>query len=67
MFVVSRRRGEKIVLPNCSVTIVVADIAGRRVRLGVSAPAEVVIQREEIWRRLQQKAGSHAPASSDGT
>ena len=52
MLVLSRKRGEKIVIgDNIEVTIV--EVRGDRVKLGFVGPPEVPIHREEIFRRLQ--------------
>jgi carbon storage regulator len=51
MLVLSRKRGERIVIPGCSVTVTVVAVEGNRVRLGVAAPAEATIVREELVRR----------------
>ncbi len=53
MLVLSRRRGESIVLPDCDATITVLEIGGGRVLLGVSAPQHVEIHRQEVWERMQ--------------
>jgi carbon storage regulator CsrA len=48
MLVLSRKVGEGIVLPSYGVTIGVLRVVGRRVSLGIAAPAEVPIQRKEV-------------------
>jgi carbon storage regulator len=50
MLVLSRRIGEQIVVPGCDLTITVVKVKGHRVRLGLSAPEDVLIQRAEIAR-----------------
>ena len=50
MLVLSRKIGETIVVPGCDLTITVVKVKGHRVRLGLSAPADVLIQRAEIAR-----------------
>ena len=52
MLVLSRKRGERIVIGNGIVVTVVA-VHGDRVRLGFDAPAEVPIHREEIQHQLE--------------
>ena len=52
MLVLSRRLGEKVVVPDCELSITVLAFEGNRVRLGISAPADVKIHREEVWRQL---------------
>jgi carbon storage regulator len=54
MLVLSRKLGEQILIPQCGLTVTVLAIEGGRVRLGISAPAEIPVHREELWRRLRQ-------------
>jgi carbon storage regulator len=51
MLVLSRRVGERIVVPGCDLTITVVQVKGKQVRLGVSAPDQLAIHREEVWQR----------------
>jgi carbon storage regulator len=60
MLVLSRRRGERIVLAGCSVTVTVVAVEGNRVRLGIAAPAGVVVLREELVRRKEARRGGRA-------
>ena len=55
MLVLSRKIGEKIVLPECEVTITVLEVAGNKARLGFSAPAKIKVHREEVWRAIQEE------------
>jgi carbon storage regulator len=48
MLVLSRRPGERIVIPHCGLTVTVVSVQGNRVRLGISAPADVAVYREEV-------------------
>lgn len=52
MLVLSRNKGEKIVIGN-NIVVTVVDIRGDRVRLGFTGPSEVPIHREEVFRRLE--------------
>ena len=55
MLVLSRKRGERIVIgPNIELTIV--DIRGNKVRLALDAPRNVSIHRKEIYRRIQDES-----------
>lgn len=51
MLVLSRKAGESIVIDGC-ITVTVNQIDGNKVRIGISAPPEVRVDREEIHRRL---------------
>lgn len=48
MLVLTRCKGEKIVLPELGITVQVVRVRGRAVRLGVTAPPEVKILRGEL-------------------
>jgi carbon storage regulator len=51
MLVLSRKVGEKIVVPACGLTITVVSLKGNRVRLGIAAPEDIRVDREEVWKR----------------
>jgi carbon storage regulator len=53
MLVLSRKVGQRIVL-GTEIEITVLDIRGSKVRLGVTAPGDVSIQRSERLNRVQQ-------------
>ncbi|MCA9124055.1 MAG: response regulator [Planctomycetaceae bacterium] len=48
MLVLSRRPNEKVVFPNLGISVEVLRVAGQAVRLGISAPPEIRILREEV-------------------
>jgi carbon storage regulator len=52
MLVLSRKLGERIVVPHSGLAITVIAIRGNTVRLGISAPESVAVYREELWRQL---------------
>ena len=52
MLVLSRKLGEAIVIGN-GITVTIVEVKGERVRLGVSAPPEVTIHREEVERKIE--------------
>ena len=59
MLVLSRKRGERIVIgPNIELAVV--DIRGNKVRLAVDAPREVSILRQEVYRRIQVESSCEA-------
>jgi carbon storage regulator len=64
MLVLSRKRGERIVIPGCAVTITIAAIKGNQVRLGIAAPAEVAILREELARRKRRSEAAETKSSN---
>ena len=51
MLVLSRKCGEVLVIGN-DITVTVLAVDGDRVKLGVVAPAEVPVHREEIYQRI---------------
>ena len=53
MLVLSRKKNESIVINN-DITIVVVDIRGDKVRLGVDAPKEVPVHRQEVFKAIQR-------------
>lgn len=56
MLVLSRKKNESIVINN-NIRIVVVDIRGDKVRLGVEAPTEVPVHRQEVYAAIQRNAG----------
>ena len=52
MLVLSRKLGERILVPHCDLAVTIVAIDGNTVRLGISAPAEIGIYREEVWQRV---------------
>jgi len=61
MLVLSRKKNESIVINN-DITIVVVEIRGDKVRLGVEAPKEVPVHRREVYDAIQRgnEAGGKA-------
>ena len=63
MLVLSRKCGEKIVIPGLDITLTVLEIRGDRIRLGITAPLGIPVHREEVWQRIQQ---FHEPSAAEG-
>jgi carbon storage regulator len=61
MLVLSRRIGERIVVPACGVTITVVAIRGGKIRLGVTAPSDIAIHREEVWHTINANGNPEEP------
>ena len=66
MLVLTRKLGESIAIDD-HIKIVVVQIKGKQVRLGIQAPKETKIHREEVYSAIQQqnKEAVSAPASVD--
>ena len=54
MLVLSRRLGETLIIGN-DTKITVLGISGNQVRLGIAAPKEISVHREEVYRRIQEE------------
>ena len=63
MLVLSRKERERIRLGD-SIVLTVVQVSGDRVRLGVEAPADVLILREELEPFTKGKSGDPAAAST---
>ena len=59
MLILTRRVGETL-MNGDEVTVTVMGIKDNQVRIGVNAPKEVAVHREEIYQRIQrEKGGEH--------
>ena len=69
MLILTRRVGESLMIGD-EVTVTVLGVKGNQVRLGVNAPKNVSVHREEIYERIQQEriddpADDSSPEASD--
>ena len=65
MLVLGRRVGEGIMIGH-DVKVTVLVVAGDKVRIGIDAPAEVEVHREEVYFEIQQANVQAASTSTDG-
>jgi carbon storage regulator len=63
MLVLSRKKNESIVINN-DITIVVVEIRGDKVRLGVEAPREVPVHRREVYEAIQRSQNGDVEVES---
>lgn len=54
MLVLSRKKDEKIVIGD-QITLMVIDIRGDKVRLGIEAPKDVAVHRQEVYKAIQKE------------
>jgi carbon storage regulator len=67
MLVLSRKKNESIVINN-DITVTVVEIRGDKVRLGIVAPKEVPVHRQEVYDAIHGKEGADGadPAGETG-
>jgi carbon storage regulator len=63
MLVLSRKKNESIVI-NSDITVTVVEIRGDKVRLGIVAPKEVPVHRQEVYDAIHGKPEGGAPAAA---
>jgi len=64
MLILTRRVGETLMIGD-EVTVTVLGVKGNQVRIGVNAPKEVAVHREEIYDRIKrEQETSHVPADN---
>ncbi|HLW63802.1 MAG TPA: carbon storage regulator CsrA [Gemmataceae bacterium] len=63
MLVLSRKKNESIVINN-DITITVVEIRGDKVRLGIVAPKDVPVHRQEVYDAIHQAQESKSSAEA---
>ncbi|MBK9294369.1 MAG: carbon storage regulator CsrA [Oligoflexia bacterium] len=66
MLVLTRKLGESIAIDD-HIKIVVVQIKGKQVRLGIEAPKETKIHREEVYTAIQEQNKASIDTDSDDT
>ena len=63
MLVLSRQRDQSIIIGD-NIVITVVDIRGDKVRLGIDAPREIPVHREEVYEAIKREAQAAAEAAA---
>jgi carbon storage regulator len=61
MLILTRRPGERVVIGE-DILVTVMEVSGQTVRLGIAAPGELPIYREEIWLAVKEENRAAAAA-----
>ena len=62
MLILTRRVGEAVMIGD-QIMVRVLEVSGSQVRLGIDAPREVMVYREEILERIRDEAGAISESS----
>ena len=54
MLVLSRRKNESVII-NDNIVITVVEVRGEKVRLGINAPTDIPVHRQEVWDAIQRE------------
>lgn len=63
MLVLQRHRNERVRIAD-NITITVLEIRGDKVRLGIDAPREIPVHREEVWQEVQRQLRDEPPRAA---
>ncbi|HWM68439.1 MAG TPA: carbon storage regulator CsrA [Steroidobacteraceae bacterium] len=63
MLILSRRAGETVIIGK-NVSVTVLGIKGNQIRIGIDAPKNIEVHREEIFKRIQRERAQKATDST---
>ncbi|AOA71997.1 MAG: carbon storage regulator [Stenotrophomonas rhizophila] len=66
MLILTRRVGETLMIGN-DVSVTVLGVKGNQVRIGITAPKDVAVHREEIYQRIQRGDEPNASGSENSS
>jgi len=64
MLVLSRKKDEKIIIGD-NITIMVIEIRGDKVRLGIEAPKDITVHRQEVYEAIKREHDQQSGVSVD--
>lgn len=68
MLILSRRIGEKLMIGDTNpIEVAVLSVKGHQVRIGINAPKDVSVHREEIYQRIQIEKRMGVETGTDAT
>ena len=65
MLILTRKVGESITIGDGSITVSVMEVKGRQVRLGINAPPDTPIHREEVFVKIKEANQASAATAKD--
>ena len=65
MLILTRKVGERLIIGD-DIAVTVLSVKGNQVRVGVQAPADIAVHREEIYNRIQNELNDQKGVSARG-